>query len=102
MPPYRPEPERRIDGHWHVNKQVPAALIFTMLVQFAMSIWFIADMRKDLDVQKENMLTFRTDVKELSQKIDQLLLAQARQIGQGQARETNGGNPVNGNRPGRN
>lgn len=31
------------DNSWHLDKRVPIALIFTMLVQFAAGIWWVAD-----------------------------------------------------------
>lgn len=35
--------DERRDNSWHLDKRVPIALIFTMLVQFAAGIWWVAD-----------------------------------------------------------
>ena len=40
------------DNHWHLDKKVPLSLIFAMLLQAAMVIWAIADIKKDVEVLK--------------------------------------------------
>lgn len=40
------------DNQWHLDKKVPLSLIFAMLVQAAMVILAIADMKKDVEVLK--------------------------------------------------
>ena len=44
------------EGQWHLDKKVPLSLIFAMLVQAAMVIWAIADIKKDVDVLKAAMV----------------------------------------------
>jgi len=46
------------NGHeqWHLDKKVPLSLIFAMLVQAAMVIWAIADIKKDVEVLKAAMV----------------------------------------------
>lgn len=46
------EPER-----WHLDKKVPLSLIFAMLVQAAIVIWAIADIKKDVEVLKMQVST---------------------------------------------
>jgi hypothetical protein len=41
---------------WHLDKKVPLSLIFAMLVQAAMVIWAIADIKKDVEVLKAAMV----------------------------------------------
>lgn len=42
-----------IDG-WHLDKKVPLSLIFAMLCQAAMVIWAIADIKKDVELLKQD------------------------------------------------
>lgn len=44
------------EGQWHLDKKVPLSLIFAMLVQSAMAIWAIADIKKDVEVLKAAMV----------------------------------------------
>ena len=44
------------EGQWHLDKKVPLGLIFAMLVQAAMAIWAIADIKKDVEVLKAAMV----------------------------------------------
>lgn len=43
------------DNQWHLDKKVPLSLIFAMLVQAAMVVWAIADIKKDVEVLKAEM-----------------------------------------------
>ena len=43
------------DNQWRLDKKVPLSLIFAMLVQAAMVIWAIADIKKDVEVLKAAM-----------------------------------------------
>ena len=40
------------DNQWHLDKKVPLSLIFAMLIQAAMVIWAVADIKKDVEVLK--------------------------------------------------
>lgn len=40
------------DDAWHLDKKVPISLILAVLVQAAMGIWAIADIKKDVEVLK--------------------------------------------------
>jgi hypothetical protein len=54
--------ERRanaLDG-WHLDKKVPISLIFAILVQAAMVIWSIADIKKDVELLKQDVTTLHT------------------------------------------
>lgn len=44
------------ENEWHLDKKVPLSLIFAMLVQAAMVIWAIADIKKDVEVLKAAMV----------------------------------------------
>ena len=47
-------PDRRSkQEEWHLDKKVPLSLIFAMLVQAAMVIWAIADIKKDTELNKQ-------------------------------------------------
>lgn len=52
MTPNKPDRE----DQWHLDKKVPLSLIFAMLVQAAMVIWAIADIKKDVEVLKAAMV----------------------------------------------
>jgi hypothetical protein len=39
---------------WHLDKKVPLGLIFTILVQAGMVIWAIADIKKDVELLKQD------------------------------------------------
>jgi len=42
---------------WHLDKKVPLSLIFAMLIQAAMVIWAIADIKKDVEILKSRVAT---------------------------------------------
>jgi hypothetical protein len=76
---------------WHLDKKVPLSLIFAMLCQAAMVIWAIADIKKDVellkqdtqalhlrdtqntDSLKEAMTVMRDQFKSLDIKLDRLI-----------------------------
>ncbi len=39
---------------WHLDKKVPLSLICTILIQAAMVIWAIADIKKDVELLKQD------------------------------------------------
>ncbi len=41
---------------WHLDKKVPLSLIFAMLIQAAMVIWAVADIKKDVEVLKSQIM----------------------------------------------
>jgi hypothetical protein len=45
------------EEHWHLDKKVPLSLIFAMLVQAALVIWAVADIKKDVEILKTQMST---------------------------------------------
>lgn len=47
---------RALEG-WHLDKKVPLGLIFTVLVQAGMVIWAIADIKKDVELLKQDSAT---------------------------------------------
>lgn len=42
---------------WHLDKKVPLSLIFAMLIQAAMVIWAVADIKKDVEILKSRVST---------------------------------------------
>jgi len=41
---------------WHLDKKVPLSLIFAMLIQAAMVVWAVADIKKDVEVLKSQVV----------------------------------------------
>ena len=37
------------DGQWHLDKKVPITLVFTIAVQTIAFVWFLGDIRNDVD-----------------------------------------------------
>ncbi len=78
------------DHHWHLDKRVPIGMIVTLLVQFALGLWFISKLdarvyalevaqvtqrERDLSQDADNNRSFsllRDDLKEVSRKLDRL------------------------------
>lgn len=76
---------------WHLDKRVPVSIIVVLLMQGAGGLWVIADMRKDIDVLKVQMIDsrdrektrdaqlestvrqLRGDMLEVSRKLDRLI-----------------------------
>ena len=44
---------------WHLDKKVPLSLIFAMLIQAAMVIWAVADIKKDVEILKSRVATLQ-------------------------------------------
>ena len=40
---------------WHLDKKVPLSLIFALLIQAAMVIWAVADIKKDVEILKSRV-----------------------------------------------
>jgi|AutmiccommunBRH9_1029481.scaffolds.fasta_scaffold04220_2 hypothetical protein len=40
---------------WHLDKRVPVALIFTLLMQFAAGVWFLSVAFKDIESNRNGM-----------------------------------------------
>lgn len=86
-------PDRRapVEQGWHLDKKVPLSLILAMIVQVAMVITAIADIKKDVEVlkaqvvsqasrdtrqdndMKEAMSLLRATFSELNNKLDRLI-----------------------------
>lgn len=86
-------PDRRapVEQGWHLDKKVPLSLILAMIVQVAMVITAIADIKKDVEVlkaqvvsqasrdtrqdneMKEAMALLRASFSELNNKLDRLI-----------------------------
>lgn len=46
----------REEPGWHLDKKVPLSLIFAMLIQAAGVIWVIADIKKDVEILKAQIV----------------------------------------------
>lgn len=86
-------PDRRapVEQGWHLDKKVPLSLILAMIVQVAMVITAIADIKKDVEVLKAQVVTqanrdnrqdndmreamslLRASFSELNNKLDRLI-----------------------------
>jgi hypothetical protein len=40
--------------NWHLDKKVPITLIFVLLTQAAAGLWFISDIKKDVELLKQD------------------------------------------------
>lgn len=47
-------PERRSDDNtgWHLDKRVPVSIIVTLLIYGISGLWFIADIKRDVEILK--------------------------------------------------
>lgn len=43
------------NNSWHLDKKVPLSLIFAMLIQAAMVIWAVVDIKKDVEILKSRV-----------------------------------------------
>ena len=44
------------DGGWHLDRRIPIGIIVTLLVCGISGLWFIADIKKDVEVLKAQRL----------------------------------------------
>jgi len=44
---------------WHLDKKVPITLILVLLMQLAGGLWFVADLRKDIEILKAQIMVQR-------------------------------------------
>lgn len=44
------------DGGWHLDRRIPIGIIVTLLVYGISGLWFIADIKKDVEVLKAQRL----------------------------------------------
>lgn len=91
-PKYEGEDRRaREESGWHLDKKVPLSLIFAMIIQGAMVVWAIADIKKDVEIlkaqtstqaQRDNrqdtdmqgaMTLLRESLRNLNDKLDRLI-----------------------------
>lgn len=79
------------ENRWHLDKKVPISLMLVLLMQGVAGVWAVADIKKDVELLKaamieqrnrderqdkttaEAVLQVRSDIKELSQKLDRLI-----------------------------
>lgn len=79
------------ENRWHLDKKVPISLMLVLLMQGVAGVWAVADIKKDVELLKAAMieqrnrderqdktttdavLQVRSDIKELSQKLDRLI-----------------------------
>ena len=47
---------RRRDGdNWHLDKKVPVSLIIAMVAQIVAVVWAVADIKKDVELNKQSI-----------------------------------------------
>ena len=46
----RPPPDS--DGRWHLEKKVPISIVLALVIQGLSGIWFIQDIKRDVEVLK--------------------------------------------------
>ena len=79
------------DTRWHLDKRVPVSIILVLVFQGVAGLWVFAEMRKDIDVLKmqmvetrdrersrdmqeaESMQQIRGDIIEVNRKLDRLI-----------------------------
>lgn len=79
------------DTRWHLDKRVPVSIILVLIFQGVAGLWVFAEMRKDIDVLKmqmvemrdreksrdmqaaESMQQIRGDILEVNRKLDRLI-----------------------------
>ena len=49
--------QRRFEDSWHLDKKVPLSLILALLVQSGMVIYAVADVKKDVEYLKLQVIT---------------------------------------------
>lgn len=57
MPEFKGQIDRRAPEVWHLDKKVPLSLIFAMLLQAAMVIVAISEIKKDVEFLKAQVQT---------------------------------------------
>lgn len=50
---YEGENQRRDSDNWHLDKKVPVSLIIAMVAQIVAVVWAIADIKKDVELNKQ-------------------------------------------------
>lgn len=79
------------ENRWHLDKKVPISLMLVLLMQGVAGVWAVADIKKDVELLKaamieqryrderqdkttaEAVMQVRSDIKEVSQKLDRLI-----------------------------
>ncbi len=64
---------RRFEDSWHLDKKVPLSLILALLVQSGMVIYAVADVKKDVEYLKLQVITqeSRDNRQDVDRKEDQ-------------------------------
>jgi hypothetical protein len=67
------EDHRRSEDSWHLDKKVPLSLIMALLVQSGMVIYAVADVKKDVEYLKLQVITqeSRDNRQDVDRKEDQ-------------------------------
>lgn len=50
---YEGENQRRDSDNWHLDKKVPVSLIIAMVAQIVAVVWAVADIKKDVELNKQ-------------------------------------------------
>lgn len=65
------------DNAWHLDKKVPIALIFALVVQGAGAIWWASTMSGDIRGLRSDIDGIKVEAKEKSLRFDQIVSLQA-------------------------
>lgn len=53
------------DTQWHLSKSVPITFILAIIMQTIALIWFVATLRNDVDINKDNLVRLETRTESL-------------------------------------
>lgn len=72
--------EAQENGAWHLDKRIPIALIFTLIVQTGVAVWWMADLSSRVDVatdtnNRQDTLIAATEASLNSQEVNAATLA---------------------------
>lgn len=77
--------------HWHLDRKVPISIIFALVTQATLGLWAVADIKKDVEILKTQIMVqrdrderqdkastelvgqIRTDLRDMNSKLDRLI-----------------------------
>ena len=68
-----------IKERWHVGKEIPLAVVMTMILQAVVIVWFASKMDSQIDVHTESIARNEKSIGDAELKIDDLYSAVADQ-----------------------
>lgn len=61
------------EPHWEVDRKIPAALIFAMLVQFSGLVWWMSGLQASVTRTREDLIELTLEVKARTTKMEKLI-----------------------------